>query len=160
MLSWLHDSALGDAGRNIRWLFPACETLHFIGLCLLFGSLLLIDLRLLGVTRRIPIRHATSYIVIAIAGFSVCAISGLVFVCTDPFNYASNWAFRLKMLLIVIAGLNALAFELLERRKVIALAPGGDTDALTKGIAGLSLGLWLAVLCLGRLLPYLGGYGG
>ncbi len=160
ILTWLQDSALGEAVRSIAWLFPTLETLHFIGLCLMLGSLLLLDLRLLGVTRRIPIGPATHYIAIAITGFALCAISGIGFVCADPFNYASNWAFKLKLVLILIAGLNAMAFEILERRKVMVMAPGSDTNALTKGIAGMSLVLWFTVLCLGRLLPYLGGYGG
>lgn len=160
ILTWLETSAVGEAVRNYAWLFPTLEILHFLGLCMLLGSLLLLDLRLLGVTRRIPIGPATHYIAIAIAGFAVCAISGIGFICSDPFNYASNWSFRLKMALILVAGLNALAFEVFERRKIILQAPDGESSTLAKSIAGLSLGLWFAVLCLGRLLPYLGGRGG
>lgn len=160
LLTWLENTAYGEAVRNISWLFPALEIVHFLGLCLLLGALLVIDLRLLGVTRQTPVGPAIPYIWIALIGFLLCAVSGIGFVCADPFNYASNWSFKLKLALIVIAGMNALAFEFLERRNAVALAAGADTNVRTKVIAGLSLFLWFSVLGLGRLLPYLGGYGG
>jgi hypothetical protein len=160
ILTWLAASALGEAVRSKAWLFPTLEILHFLGLCMLMGALLVLDLRLLGIARRVPIGPATRYIPIAAAGFAICAITGIGFISSDPFNYASNWSFKLKLVLVLIAGLNALAFEILERRKIMMQAPDGETSTRAKCIAGLSLGLWFAVLCLGRLLPYLGGRGG
>ena len=67
--------------------------------------------------------------------------------------YWPNPAFKLKMFLILVAGLNALLFTVMEHRRVLVLGEEEDAGTLTKVTAGLSLGLWLAVILLGRLLP-------
>jgi hypothetical protein len=153
ILHWIKDTALGAAVRESRWLFAAGETLHFIGLSLLVGSLVIVDLRLLGYLRGIPIRAALAFLPFAVVGFLINLATGIEFFTADPFMYWPNPAFRLKMLLILLAGLNAVAFMILGHRRVLALGDDEDTGVLAKAAAGLSLGLWLVVLLLGRLLP-------
>ncbi len=146
---------LGEAIRDSAWLFPTLETFHFIGLCLLLGSMLLVDLRLTGIVKG-PVRPMLLYTRLAIAGFVINLLSGIGFFVSNPANYAANPLFWIKMGLVMLAGLNVAWFELVERREILALAEGAATPARAKFVAGLSLITWFAVIVLGRFLPVLG----
>lgn len=150
--TWLHDFALGTF-----WAWPAMETLHFIGMCLLFGPIIVMDLRLLGFDRaNIPILSVHSLVPITIAGFVINLLTGTVFVFGDPNRYAINISFQIKMVLVLIAGINAIWFW----RKVTPilenLGPHENPPMSVKAIGLLSLASWTGVLCFGRLIPYLG----
>jgi len=134
-------------------MFATGETLHFIGLSMLVGGILVVDLRLLGFIRRVPIRAALAFLPFVIAGFLINLATGIVFFSADPMMYWPNPAFKLKMLLILLAGVNALVFMVLQHRHTLSLGTDENADTFTKVSAGLSLGLWLGVLLLGRLLP-------
>jgi hypothetical protein len=153
ILHWIRDTWLGATVRQSRWIFATGETLHFIGLSLLVGGILIVDLRLLGFLRRIPIRAALAFLPFVIAGFLINFATGIVFFSADPMMYWPNPAFKLKMALILLAGLNALVFTVMAQRRVLGLGADDDTGRVAKVTAGLSLGLWLGVLLLGRLLP-------
>jgi hypothetical protein len=153
VLHWIKDMPLGAAVRQSRWLFGAGETLHFFGLCLMVGGLLIVDLRLLGYIRRIPMRAALAFLPFVIAGFLINLAAGIEFFVTDPLMYWPNPAFKLKMFLVLLGGLNALVFTVMEHRHVLVMGDDEDTSTFTKVTAGLSLGLWLCVILLGRLLP-------
>ena len=143
----------GPIVRSTSWLFSFGEIVHFIGLCLLLGSLLVIDLRLMGFFKNLSVRSVLSFLPYAVVGFVLNAASGWIFFTSNPASYMENPAFLLKMLLIGLAGLNAVAFTVLEHRSMLLLGPGEDTPVLTKVSAGASLALWFAVLLLGRWLP-------
>ena len=153
ILHWIRETSLGATVRQSRWIFATGETLHFIGLSLLVGGILIVDLRLLGFLRRIPIRAALAFLPFVIAGFLINLATGIVFFSADPMMYWPNPAFKLKMALILLAGLNALVFTVMAQRRVLGLGLDDDTGRIAKVTAGLSLGLWLGVLLLGRLLP-------
>jgi hypothetical protein len=153
ILHAIKETSLGAAVRDSTWLFAAGETLHFIGLSLMFGGLLIVDLRLLGFIRGIPIRAALAFLPFVIVGFLINLATGIEFFVSDPFMYWPNPAFKLKMFLILMAGLNALVFTVMDHSHVLSLRDDESTGTFTKATAGLSLGLWLAVLLLGRLLP-------
>ncbi len=153
ILHAIKDTWLGATVRGSTWLFAAGETLHFIGLSMLVGALLVVDLRLLGFIRGVPIRAALAFLPFAIIGFLINLSTGIEFFVNDPFMYWPNPAFRLKMFLILVAGLNALVFTAMDYRRVLVLGDNESTSAFTKTTAALSLGLWLCVLLLGRLLP-------
>ncbi|HSV24214.1 MAG TPA: hypothetical protein VLJ17_14450 [Xanthobacteraceae bacterium] len=153
VLHWIKELPLGAAVRESRWLFAMGETFHFIGLCLMVGGLLIVDLRLLGFIRSVPVRAALAFLPLVIVGFLINLASGIEFFVTDPFMYWPSPAFRLKLTLILVAGLNALLFHVMEHRRMLILADGKNTSAYVKLTAGLSLSLWLCVLLLGRLLP-------
>jgi hypothetical protein len=107
VLHWIKDMPLGATVRQSRWLFGAGETLHFFGLCLMVGGLLIVDLRLLGYIRRIPMRAALAFLPFVIAGFLINLATGIEFFMTDPLMYWPNPAFKLKMFLVLLGGLNA-----------------------------------------------------
>lgn len=155
LVKWSADSELGRAGRDVFWVFPAAETLHFFGLCLLMGAMLMIDLRVLGLGRRyVSIEATFALLPVAIAGFVLNVASGILFLCAHPDNYWPSTAFRLKLFAIVLGGANALWFKYAEAPRLAGVADDFDADARTKAIAVASLSIWTAVIILGRFLPF------
>jgi uncharacterized membrane protein len=151
---WLGDSALGVASREAAWIFVTAETAHFFGLSLLFGSLLVIDLRVVGFARFINMQAAMKFIPLAILGFAINLISGITFIASNPERYGPNIAFQWKMGLVIIAGLNALWFWFGEHKDLIKLADGEDAEFRAKVIAAISLIIWVFVILLGRFMPF------
>jgi hypothetical protein len=152
-LEWFKQAWPGPLVRSTSWLFSFGEIVHFIGLCLLLGSLLIIDLRLMGFFKNLSIKSALSLLPYTLIGFVLNAASGWIFFTSNPGSYLENPAFLLKMVLIVLAGLNAAAFTVLEHRSMLLLGSGEDTPIFTKVSAAASLALWFVVLLLGRWLP-------
>jgi hypothetical protein len=154
ILRWLEQTPLGVMARDSFWLFPLGEILHFFGLCLLVGAMLVIDLRLLGFARRIPIAATLQLVPVAALGFALNLLSGIVFLSAYPQNYYPSTAFRIKMGVILLGGLNALFFSRIEYPRIARLSPDAAMDVRTKTIAALSLAVWFAAIVLGRLLPF------
>jgi len=152
---WLSGTWINKLVASNFWIFPAMETTHFIALTTLFGSLLLIDLRVLGLGKYLNMKEAMKFIPVAIVAFTFNLLSGIVFLCFDPYAYLPNIGFQWKMGLIVIAGVNALWFWFGEHEELVALADGADAPFRAKVIAGISLVIWVAVIVLGRMIPYL-----
>ena len=151
---WMQESWLGVAGREIYWVFPAAEIVHFFGLCLLMGAILVVDLRLLGFARRLPLQASLQLIPVALAGIIINIASGIVFLCAYPENYWPNTAFWLKLAAFLIACCNALWFKWMEAPKVAALADNADVANSTKVVAFFSLITWIVVIVIGRFLPF------
>lgn len=151
ILNWMDNSGLHRFVVDIPWVFPAAETLHFVGLILLVGSLCVVDLRLLGVGRAIPLTAVMGFLPFSILGFSLNLITGVLFLFADPFRYYPNFSFRLKMFLVVLAGLNALWFKFAVDQR---LKSGLPLDWSAKVIAALSLVLWICIIVAGRMIPY------
>ena len=151
---WLGTSWLGVASREVSWIFVAAETVHFIGLSLLFGSLLVIDLRVVGFARFINMQAAMKFIPVAMIGFAINLLSGITFIASNPERYGPNIAFQWKMGLVLIAGLNALWFWFGEHKELSQLADGEDAEFRAKVIARVSLLIWVVVIILGRFMPF------
>lgn len=150
-LIWIESSALHNIVLDTVWVFPASETVHFFGLIVLFGSVAIVDLRLLGIASAIPLRSTLAFVPLSLVGFSLNALTGTLFFFADPFRYYPNIAFRLKILAIVLAGLNALWFKYAVHQRILK-SQELATDA--KIIAGLSLALWILIIIAGRMIPY------
>ena len=153
LLFRIETSALGQLMRDSIWLFPMAEILHFMGLSLLIGSLLVVDCRLLGFARGFPVESVYKFLPLALAGFSINLVTGIMFFFSDPFRYYPNIAFRIKMLFIILAGLNALYFAMTVHGKS-AGAGGGEAGTDIKTVSTLSLLFWIGVIILGRFIPY------
>ena len=129
------------------WAFPALEAIHIAGIAVLVGNLVLFEARLLGLGSTIAIRPlARLALPLAVAGFVLAAASGLLMFATQPADLLPNPAFRLKMLLILVAGANAVWFH--------ARGSLDRADVPGRLLAGGSLLLWLAVLACGRAIAY------
>ena len=155
ILNWMEQSYIGQMMRDSSWLFPGAEILHFFGLCLLIGSLMVVDLRLLGVIRDMSYQSIYRFLPISLIGFGINLLTGILFCFTDPFRYYPNIAFRVKMLLIVLAGLNALWFKFKIHPLTLDNPAEADASKTAKLVAALSLLLWFGVIVMGRMIPYL-----
>lgn len=125
------------------WVYPALTVLHLIGLGALFGGLLVLDLRLLGrATVLDPQALARLAVPAALAGFALCLLTGVLMFAAHADEVWVSWAFRIKLGLIVLAGLNALWFH---RRGALR-----RPDGLARWQSLASLALWIAVIACGR----------
>jgi hypothetical protein len=154
-LDWIAAN-LGSYVLALPWTWPIMETLHFIGLCMLLGGLLVIDLRLLGYNRVIPAVASHDLLPIIYAGLAINTVTGILFFIGDPHRYFVNISFQFKMLLFVFAGLNALWYQFKLSPRIDVLPAGSEMPSDARIAGALSLGLWFGVLILGRLIPYLG----
>jgi len=137
------------------WLWPLCETLHYLGLSILLGTVGLFDLRVLGLAKGIPMEAIHRLIPWGIGGYLVNILTGIVFFVGHPDQYFYNNAFRLKALFMVVAGFNVLAFYGTSAfHQMKSLGPNADVPAGIKFIAATSLSMWIGVLICGRLLTF------
>jgi hypothetical protein len=138
------------------WLWPLCETLHFIGLALLVGAVGMLDLRLLGRMRHLSFSAVHSLIPWGILGFVINLITGAMFFIGAPDQYIDNPAWYYKLLFLGIAGLNVLYFETTQAKRALAIGAGIDTPSAFKVIGAVSILSWFMVLYWGRMLPFIG----
>ena len=150
----LQESALGHAMRASPALYPAVEILHIIGFVVLVGSILALDLRLLGLARAIPIQPMAQLLLpMSRVGFGLAISMGFLLFSADASHVVRNPAFQSKLLLIAAALVNIAIAHAGPWRRIAhwgAEVPGG-----AKVTALLSLLLWLGVVCAGRLIAYL-----
>jgi uncharacterized membrane protein len=136
-----------------KWWWAFMMDLHFIGLAILIGTVGILDLRILGFANQIPIAPLHRLVPWAMAGFGINLVTGvLAFTGMDQY-YTYDWAFWLKMLAIMLLGVNVAAFYLAGAFESIkGLGPGEDAPPFAKFIAATSLFLWFAVITLGRYI--------
>lgn len=130
------------------------ESIHFIGLTLLLGSIAAWDLRLVGVMRDVPAAAFHHLILFAVLGFGINVSSGLLFLMTDPDQYVYNSAFHLKLFCLALAGINVLVFYLTMFRHVKSLGPGAQPPPLARLNGVVSLVLWVTVIVCGRMITF------
>lgn len=154
-LSWLQSSALSTAMRQWAWLYPTVESLHIISFAILFGSVAVFDLRLLGFSRHLLVtdmaRHVLPWTYIAF-GFAV--LSGFLLFASDAEGIAANPAFRLKLALIAGAGINAAVFHVFYSSSIKRWNRRVKSPVGVRAIAIFSLILWSVVIVCGRLIAY------
>lgn len=153
----IYDSEVGTALRESVYAFPIVEGLHLIGLAFSFGLILFVDLRLVGlVFRNVPVQDVVRGLrPWLLAGFALTIITGIFLFIAEAAKIYGFFVLPLKIFLIVLAGINALWFELKWGRKV---AEWADQPVLPKAVrfAGWSsIALWTGVVVCGRLIPYL-----
>jgi uncharacterized membrane protein len=146
---------IGDAMVNLTWGWPACETIHFVGLSLLFGVVMLVDLRMLGFMKGIPFSTLHRLLPWGILGFGLNVATGfLFFIGAPPTFYVTNATFFWKLALILVAGANALYFTVFDQPWTLE---AGDTPPMAAKVAAASgIVLWTAVIFCGQMLPFLG----
>ena len=115
-VTWLQATPLSQAIVYHTWIWPACETLHFIGLALIIGIVGFFDLRLIGFFKRIPVNAARDLMPFAIAGFVLNLVTGVIFLIGHPEQYAHNIAWWYKVGSLALAGLNARDVRDVRRR--------------------------------------------
>ncbi|PYS34561.1 MAG: hypothetical protein DMG14_29145 [Acidobacteria bacterium] len=144
----------GGFVENHSWVWPTAETLHFIGLSMLFGVVLTVDLRMLGIGKNL-LSFAALYqlLPLGMLGFTVNLATGMVFFVATPQQY-TGFLFFLKMMLVVVGAVNVLYFMLLEEPWTVG--EGHDASITTKLVAASAIIIWIAVLFCGHMLPFYG----
>jgi len=136
------------------WVWPGSETLHFIGLSLLFGVVLMVNLRMLGVIRTVPFAAMHRLLPWGMVGLVINTITGMLFFVAKPEQYTYNLAFQWKVIFLLLAGGNLLFLTVFDDAWVFR---EGDEPALpVKLVAACSIFLWVGVIFFGRMLPYIG----
>jgi hypothetical protein len=156
VLNWLHDLPLSSAIRVSSWMFPSIESLHVIAITLVVGSIAIVDLRLLGLTsNRKPVTElSTEVLPWTWSFFVVAVITGFLMFMSKAPTYFANTPFRLKMLLLLCAGVNMLVFHFLTYRSVHRWDQDVPT-LLGARVAGvLSLSFWIGVIAAGRWIGF------
>jgi hypothetical protein len=156
-VEWLRATPLSQAIVYRIWIWPLCETLHFIGLALIIGIAGFFDLRLMGFFKQISVDDARELMPLAVIGFLLNLTTGVTFLIGHPEQYVHNPAWWWKVGFLALAGLNALAFTMAVGKQTVGLRGGADTPIAVKTIGAVSLISWFAVLYFGRMLPFLGG---
>jgi hypothetical protein len=150
---------LAQVVNDYDWVWPICEMLHFVGMALLIGTVGWLDLRILGLGKGVPIASLERLVPIGVLGFVLNVSTGLVFVMGNvaggPIAYLGNLAFQIKMLLILIAGLNLVAYYFTGiARAAEAVSAAGDAAPAAKVVALVSLVAWFGVIYFGRMIMY------
>ena len=152
----LETSGFAQAMRHWLWLYPIVEIVHILGFVLLVGAAVMFDLRLLGISLRIPVsdlaRHLLPW---SRVGLGMVAVSGISMFSAHATEWYANPAFWVKLSLIVLAGLNAWAFHRFTFPSVAIWDRGAPAPAAARVSAIASLALWAGVVTCGRLLAYL-----
>lgn len=154
-LTWLENSAFSEGMRQWMWFYPLIETLHILGLAIFFGSVAMFDLRLLGCSRQIWVTDLAQHLLPwSYLSFAVVALSGFLLFAMTATEIGVNPVFRLKLLLILAAGINAGVFHLVPFRSVMQWNRGSKVPLAAQTIAVVSLVLWVAVIVCGRWIAY------
>jgi hypothetical protein len=156
ILKSLETSGFAGGIRDSLFLFPLLESTHVIGLALVFGTIAIIDLRLLGIasTERPFQRMWSDILKWTWAAFALTALTGALMFITNARVYYHNFFFRTKMLLLVLTGVNMLVFELTARRTVHQWDKASSAPRAGRIVAALSLVMWIGIIFMGRIIGF------
>ena len=156
IVTWLKSTAVSHVMIESRWLWPVCESLHFVGLALVIGAAGLFDLRLMGFLKRVPVAAAMQMRVWAAVGIVINLITGTLFFVGAPDQYIDNPAWWGKVLFLLVAMINIAYFETTQGSRVLMIAAEENTPVSFKVAGAVSIASWFAVLYFGRMLPFIG----
>ena len=153
---WLEKTPWSIALHESLWVYPIVESVHVLTLCLFLGTAVMLDLRLLGVTmRQAPVSQVvTRLLPWTAAGFALMVMSGALLFYAIPVRTYLNIFFRLKVLMLVSAGLNAWVFHARVYRRVAEWDLDPVPPRGARVAAGLSLALWAGIVVAGRMIAY------
>jgi len=151
------EGATRDLGMFVTgrtWVWPALETMHFVGLCMLFTTVLIVNLRLLGMIKVVPYSAVHQLLPFGMIGFGINLITGMLFFVGVPSQYNANAVFYWKIVFVLLGGLNVTYFMLVD--DVWTARAGVDAPAGSKIAAASAIVIWVAVLYCGHMLPFIG----
>jgi hypothetical protein len=155
--AFLRQTPLAFYVRRSVWMWSILESLHFMGMSLLIGTVGLFDLRLLGFARGVPYAAFHRLIPLGVAGFALNAMTGICFLSAFPGEYLYNAAFQVKVALFLLAGLNVVLFYAGTFRSLAALGPEEPPPLRARLAGAVSLFAWVGVMTAGRLLTFFRG---
>lgn len=155
-LKSLEDSGVAASIRSSLYIFPFLESVHVMALALVFGTILVVDLRVLGLasTHRSFARMSSELLRITWGAFAVSVLTGSLMFLTNARVYAHNTSFRVKMLLLALAGLNMAIFHLTAGKSVARWDRAPTAPRAGRITGALSIGLWIAIILAGRVIGF------
>jgi len=157
LFQWLYATATGEVIRENESLFPWLEAIHVLAITLVVGSIAIVDLRLIGVSSldRTVTRLTKDVLPLTWIAFAVALLTGVLMFISNAVNYAHNFYFQIKILLLVLAGINMLFFHFVVGRDVDSWGISAQTTPLRARLAGgTSLLLWVGVVAFGRWIGF------
>lgn len=148
--------AIAKAMREWLWLYPAVQIAHIFGFTILVGSAVMFDLRVLGLSKQIPVRALARHLLPwSLAALVMIVPTGLLMFAAHADDFLNNRAFQIKMALLLAAGMNAAMFHTGPYQSVRSWDTEAAAPVLARASAALSIALWIGVISCGRLLAYL-----
>jgi hypothetical protein len=148
--------AIAKAMREELWLYPAVEIVHIVGFTILVGSVAMFDLRVLGLSKQIPVRALARHLLPwSVGALFLIVPTGLMMFSAHADDFLGNRAFQVKMALLLAALMNAAMFHTGPYQTVAAWNTGATAPLLARVSVAVSLVLWISIIGCGRLLAYL-----
>jgi len=156
VFEWLESWPVSVGIRQSSWMFPAFESVHVIAITLVVGSVIVVDLRVLGLASRNQKVSVLSEEILpwTWGAFLIAAISGGFLLASKAHTYFANLQFQLKMALMFAAGVNMLAFHLVPYRTVKGWDLGRTAPVSARLACGLSLVFWILIVAMGRWIGF------
>ena len=153
---WLESTTLATTISESAWLFPTIETVHVLALVLVIGSIAMLDLRLLGVSHRsmAVMQLSDDTLPWTWGAFVVAALSGSLLFVSHATKYYGNPPFRIKVVFLLLAGINMAVFHLGAWKAVHRWNEALPTPRAARVAAGLSLLFWIGVVVAGRWIGF------
>ena len=151
---WLTSGTIADVVTQYPWVWPAAEALHFLGLCLVLGVLLSVNLRVLGAMKALPFASLHRLLPWGMLGFGLNLITGMMFFIGAASQYTENIAFLWKVIFLGLAGAHFLYLTVFTN--TWTLNAGDDAAPVDKLVAAAGIGSWVGVIYWGRMLPFIG----
>jgi uncharacterized membrane protein len=146
---------LENVFNSMLYAFPAMETLHFLGMAMVFGTVLFVTLRVLGMVKMIPFSAVHRLLPLGLIGLFINSVSGMLLFIADSGRYVAMPSFPHKIEAIVVGTIAVLYFSLSD--KLWELKAGEDASVTAKAVAAVTLVSWTLVVIFGRILPYTEG---
>ncbi len=152
--AWISTTALHFFAVNYKWVWATMETLHFLGLGLMVGTIGVLDLRLLGFLRGLPVAAVQKLVPWGVGAFVLNTLTGVVFLAGAPYQYLYNFAFQMKVLFMIAAGVNVVVFYSGTWPAARRVGPGESAPWPARIAGAVSLFLWIGVMYWGRMLTF------
>lgn len=141
--------------RESLWAYPIVETIHIVGFVLLVGSVVMFDLRVLGLSKAIAVRALARHLLPwSLAALALIVPTGFLMFIAHASDFLASATFQLKMALLMLAGINAVVFHTLPYASVKEWDTGVAAPLAAKLSVAMSIVIWVAIIACGRLLAY------
>jgi hypothetical protein len=156
ILKTLQETAVPTAIRENESLFPAVESIHVLAICTVIGTISIVDLRLLGVASRDrPVLDLSRDVLRCTwIAFAIAAVTGSLLFSSRAVDYAGNFYFQVKLVLLALAGLNMASFHFMSGRKMCEWGAGVTPPFAARAAGALSLLIWIGVAGFGRWIGF------
>ena len=151
---WLTAASVANFVIQHEWVWPTSEALHFLGMSLMFGALLLVCLRLLGGMPSMSFAAAHRLLPFGLLGFAINVVTGMLFFIAAPEQYVDNVSFHWKIGLLELSGASFLVLTVYDR--LWTLPAGATPPPTARALGALTIALAVGVMYFGRMLPFIG----